>query len=78
KRDELKKRLARDFVLLPFDDKICEYFGEIRYERRNRPISVSDALIAATALTYDLPLVTHNKKDFDGISGLEIITKYTV
>jgi predicted nucleic acid-binding protein len=78
KLQELRKRLTKDFVLLPFNDKICEYFGEIRCERRNRPISVPDALIAATALAYKLPLVTHNKKDFDNISGLEIITKYTV
>jgi predicted nucleic acid-binding protein len=27
-------------------------------------------------LAYNLPLITHNKKDFDSIAGLEIISKY--
>ncbi|MDR2117868.1 MAG: PIN domain-containing protein [Planctomycetaceae bacterium] len=74
----LKEELSIDYKILSFSEEVCDVFAQIRYERRNRPISVSDALIAATALAYELPLVTHNKKDFDGISDLEIITKYTV
>ncbi|MDR2754716.1 MAG: PIN domain-containing protein [Planctomycetaceae bacterium] len=74
----LKEELSIDYKILPFSEEICDIFAQIRYERRNRPISVPDALIAATALAYKLPLVTHNKKDFDNISGLEIITKYVV
>ena len=38
--------------------------------------SVPDAWGTATALAYDLPLVTHNAKDFAGIDSLKIITKY--
>ena len=33
----------------------------------------TDAIIAATCLVYDLPLRTHNKKDFKFIDGLELI-----
>jgi len=33
-----------------------------------------DAWIAATALRHDLPLATHNIKDFVGISNLRLIT----
>jgi len=40
--------------------------------RKGRPISGLDAWIAATALTYGSPLVTHNVKHFSGIAGLEI------
>ena len=35
-------------------------------------LSVPDGLIAATALTEDLPLYTHNLKDFRYIAGLEL------
>ena len=27
---------------------------------------------------YDLPLVTHNSRDFEGIDGLNVITKYQI
>jgi predicted nucleic acid-binding protein len=46
-----------DYYIIPLDRKIGRYFGLIRSERRNKPISVSDALIAATATAYELPLV---------------------
>ena len=64
------------YSVLPLDENVCRLFGKIRFESRNRPISVPDALIAATALAYDLPLVTHNAIDFTGIDGLNVITEY--
>ncbi len=36
------------------------------------PISPQDAWIAATALHYDLLLVTHNVRDFQEISELQL------
>lgn len=41
--------------------------------RRNRKIKIPDALIAASALTRRLPLVTHNLADFRAIDGLTLI-----
>ena len=41
--------------------------------RRQKRIGLADAVIAATALTQGLPLVTHNSQDFQWIDGLEII-----
>jgi len=35
-------------------------------------MGICDAIIAATCLVYDLPLWTHNKKDFKFIDGLEL------
>jgi len=64
------------YTVLPLDENVCRLFGKIRFESRNRPISVPDALIAATALAYDLPLVTHNVKDFTEIDSLKLITCY--
>lgn len=41
--------------------------------RRRRSMGLADAMIAATALIHQLPLVTHNIRDFQWISELELI-----
>ncbi len=41
--------------------------------RRQRSMGLADAMIAATALIHQLPLVTHNTRDFQWISELELI-----
>ncbi len=46
--------------------------------RRQRKIRLGDALIAATALEFDLELVTRNVKDFDWIEGLKVINPFDV
>ncbi len=37
-----------------------------------RPLPTVDSLIAATALVYDLTIVTHNTMDFEGIGATTI------
>jgi tRNA(fMet)-specific endonuclease VapC len=63
------------FVVIPSDSKLCSRWGEVRGMRRRQPISAEDAWIAATALEYACPLVTHNSRDFLGIAGLTVITE---
>ena len=71
-RDEMRKYAVADF-----DAEMAERWAEIRAERRNagHEISVADAWIAATALWLDCPIVTNNRRDFAGISGLQVITE---
>jgi predicted nucleic acid-binding protein len=73
---EFETTLQR-YVVLPFDIELCRRWGEIRAARRatGRPISVEDAWVAATALHHNIPLVTHNPKDFRHIGDLDIITE---
>ena len=75
-----KKRRHLDLVLSSYvtvDSSLllCEIWARIRVERRKQPIAVDDAWIAATALAYDCPLITHNPNDFRGISDLKVITE---
>jgi len=46
--------------------------------RKKRKIKIADAIIAATALTNGLRLLSHNTKDFVGIKGLAVLDPYTL
>jgi len=53
--------------LLPIDRAVADAWGRIaaRGEQVGRPISVADALVAATAEVHELTLVTRNAADFE-------------
>lgn len=65
-----------NYLVIPVDQPLCREWAQVRSDRQSagRPISAQDAWIAATALHYDLPLITHNVKDFARISNLQLIT----
>jgi hypothetical protein len=44
--------------------------------RQERKMGLADAIIAATALADDLPLVTRNVDDFKHIAGLKLINPF--
>lgn len=67
--------VLRAYVIFPADLDLCRMWGWVRAQRRGRPIDVADAWIAASALRHGCDLVTHNPNDFQGITGLTIITE---
>lgn len=46
--------------------------------RKTYKIKLPDAIIAATALTYNLTLITRNTKDFITIDELKIVDPFTI
>lgn len=46
--------------------------------RKNKKMKLPDAIVAATALVYDLILVTRNTSDFKSIEGLEVIDPFSL
>jgi tRNA(fMet)-specific endonuclease VapC len=76
KRKELETTL-RNFVVIPYDHEIARCYGKLVAERRRggKPIAPNDAWIAACTVRHGVPLVTHNPKDFEGITSLEVITE---
>ena len=44
-------------------------------QRSGKPMKDNDAWIAACAVRHQVPLITHNAKDFMGISDLQVITE---
>jgi len=77
KRHQKLRELLQDYVIIEANKEVCLYWAKIQFEARKNgtPVSVGDAWIAATALAYSIPLVTHNYKDFKNISGLQIISE---
>ena len=64
-----------DFEPIPFDASAARVFGRVAAELRSqgRPAARAyDALIAAIAISRNLPLYTANVRDFEGISQLEL------
>lgn len=62
------------FISLPFDDTCCHVYGRIRSDLAlgGNLIGPNDLLIAATAVTNDLTLITANTKEFGRVARLSI------
>ena len=65
-----------DFDPIPFDAACARAFGRVaaslRQSGRKTQARAYDALIAATAVAHDLPVITRNPDDFAGIDGLTV------
>jgi toxin FitB len=83
RRDALIAWISNDLPMrfanriLPIDQPIAERWGDLMAESRRsgHALSVMDGFFAATALAYDLILVTRNTKDFTPF-GIELINPW--
>jgi tRNA(fMet)-specific endonuclease VapC len=77
KRKHKLDEFLKDYLFVEVDKNVCMQWAKIQAEAKKigRPISTADAWIAATALVFDISLVTHNPKDFINVSDLRIITE---
>jgi len=76
KRKALETTL-HNYIVVPYDNEIAKLYARVAAERERagHRISNNDAWIAASALRHEVPLVTHNSKDFEQIPSLNIITE---
>lgn len=70
----LISQLLQDVRVIDFDSACAEKFGRVRGDLLRQGISVptADLMIASSALTHSLTLVTHNTADFQNIPGLQL------
>ena len=63
-----------DFAILPVTDPIVEHFARLRalLRQRGQLIPDMDLLIAATAITEDLALITRNVRHFARLPDLQL------
>lgn len=63
--------LFSNMLTLPLTDNIIQLAIRLRQQRKR---SIGDAIVAATALTHDLPVVINNVADFLSVEGLTVIS----
>jgi toxin FitB len=76
--DWLELELPRFFHdrVLPVDAIVAHRWGKL-LAAAGRPLPVVDSLLAATALSHDLTLVTRNTRDFEH-TGVSLINPFSV
>jgi predicted nucleic acid-binding protein len=65
--------LLRTVRVLEVDSLIAASASELLQKYADQPLGVADALIAATAWTRHLPLVTRNRKHYDFVEEITVI-----
>jgi predicted nucleic acid-binding protein len=72
--EQATQRLISRFLSLPLDSAVADRAGDVirRCRSQGNSISVPDAIIAATALTHHLTLLTFNQSHFEIVAGLRL------
>jgi tRNA(fMet)-specific endonuclease VapC len=76
-RIALMEAHLQQFAVHPSDRTLCRIWAQVIYSERmqGRVIGTADAWIAATALLNNVPLVSHNRRDFEKVTGLKLISE---
>ena len=72
-QQERLREVIASMVELQLDEPVIARAIMVRQQRRT---TLADAVIAATALAHDRPLVTRNTADFRHIAGLRLINPF--
>lgn len=67
------RNIVNSTTELALDEEIIQRAIQLRQQKS---LKLGDAIIAATALEYAVPLVTRNEGDFKHIAGLQIINPF--
>jgi predicted nucleic acid-binding protein len=74
-----KMQLLEEFIstanMLALDETVTKKTIELR---RSKKLKLGDAIIAATALVYDLTIISRNTADFKNIDGITCIDPHAV
>jgi hypothetical protein len=65
----------RSSPIYALDDEVI---GQAIHLRQQKKMKLGDAIIAATALAYGMPLVTRNEDDFKHITGLDLRNPFSI
>lgn len=72
---KILSEFINDATVLDLTNNVVETSIEIRKQNKTK---LPDAIIAATALTYDLVLISRNISDFKNIKNLKVIDPHSL
>jgi tRNA(fMet)-specific endonuclease VapC len=73
-RQNLEERL-KAVVVVPYDTELCRTYGKLRASLTpGLVIAGNDLWIATCAIRHGIPLITNNRKHFEKIPGLKLIS----
>lgn len=76
RRDNMARLISQQFVVFPVDETLCRTWAQLRATMRKsgRTLQAADAWIAATAVSLNVPLATHNARDFIHVDALSLVS----
>jgi len=72
---QLLANFMDDATVLDLTNNVVDVCIDIRKKTKTK---LPDTIIAATALVYDLNLITHNVSDFNQIKGLTVVDPHSL
>ena len=71
---EALEQFISPLEVAPFDRRATAVYGRLRttLEKKGQAIGSMDLLIAAQALSLEVPLITHNLREFGRVPGLRV------
>ena len=74
--EQALQEFVSDIELVPIDEETCPIFGRERgrLRRAGRMIAEFDLLIGSTCLHQTLTFLSNNRRPFESVEGLEIIS----
>ena len=73
---DLEERL-KAVVIVPYDLDLCREYARVKCSLPpQRNVAGNDLWIATCAIRHEIPLITHNRKHFDGVPRL-VLTSQT-
>src|SRR5260370_9795553 len=76
RRRALMERFMEGFEVVYADNNLCTLWARLRADARaaGRSLSPQDAWIAATALALEAPLATNNRRDYEHVQSLRLVS----
>jgi predicted nucleic acid-binding protein len=74
RRQAFVEKVLEFFPVFPFDTSVARIYARIwaSLARRGQTVGAHDLIIAATAISLDYAVVTHNPRDFERVEGLRV------